>query len=264
MKTYLVADVHLECRAFSAAERIALRADFILWLRTVATLPDTVAIYLMGDIFDFWFEFSRSVPHDYDEVLAELRRLSALVPIHFIPGNHDQWTYGYLERECGLTVHPKISTINVAGHTVLLAHGHSLSCKSPAVRAMNRVFESRVCQWAFRHLIVPRLGLGFGFRWSASNHIKHNQQPVENNNATIDYYADRGGIEPGDEQTDWAQAYLATHPDIDLIVMGHRHRGDNRMLGRTQMMILDSFFAERAYAVLCSEPFVLSELYFQR
>lgn len=262
MKHYFVADVHLACRAFTPEQQQDVEQAFTAWLREIAARQDTAAIYLLGDIFDFWFEFSGSVPRCYDHTLAALEAVARQVPVHFIPGNHDQWTYGYLAR-LGLTVEPKLVETVIGGHRILLAHGHSLNCKSRAVRVMNRVFESRGCQWAFRHLIVPKLGLEFGFRWSASNHMKHNQTP-EHDTATIDYYADHGGIALPDEQEEWCKGYVQARPDTDIIIMGHRHRGANLMLSDTQLLILDSFFNERAYAVIDERPFSLSELYFQR
>ena len=246
MKYWFIADAHLACRALTDAEKT--KNDLILWLENAASDPQTGAIYLLGDIFDFWYEFAHSVPPQYPEVLAALTRLSKKVPIHFIPGNHDQWTYGYLEKQCGLIVDRKLTEVTLDGKRLLLAHGHSLNCQRFGVRLINAIFESRICRLLFSHLIIPRLGLAFGFRWSAANHRKHNQC-VEHDRA-IDYYQPHSSDNPHDEQTAWARQYVDSHPDTHYIIMGHRHRGENLMIRNTQLLILDDFFAQRGYALL--------------
>lgn len=257
MKYWFVADVHLGCRAMDDREEV--EKAFIEWLRRACGDPETAAVYLLGDIFDFWFEFAYTVPEkQYRRVLDLLSELSKKTEIHFVPGNHDQWTYGYLEKRCGLKVDGKINEVEICGKRVVLAHGHAMNCKGKAVRLMNGIFENKVCQWGFRHLVVPYLGLEFGFRWSASSHRKHNKPQDEDR--AIDYYQPHGGDNLRDEQIQWSREYLKVHPDIDYVIMGHRHIGENMMIGETQVMILDDFYSQRGYALI--DDGVLSMEYF--
>ena len=246
MKHYFIADSHIGCK--SLPDKESVEKDFITWLREKSSDPDTGSIYLLGDIFDFWFEFAHSVPHLYDDVLDELKKHRN---IHFIPGNHDQWTYGYLQDSVGLTVHDKISEIEIKGKSFTLAHGHSLKTRKKIDRIINMIFESGICQWSFRHLIIPQLGIAFGLGWSARTHLKHN--PLNKNKKEdqfIDYYAphssDNDREQNMDEQLNWVKENGIS---TDYVIMGHRHKGLNIMLRNTHLMILNDFFAQRSYAV---------------
>lgn len=246
MKHYFVADSHIGCK--SLPDKEAVERDFIDWLREKEADPETGEIYLLGDIFDFWFEFAHSVPHLYDDVLDELKRHRN---IHFIPGNHDQWTYGYLQNEIGLTVHEKISEVEIKGKRFTLAHGHSLKTRNKVDKVINTIFESKACQWAFRHLIIPKLGIAFGMSWSAQTHLKHNPlKEKEKEDQFIDYYAphssDNDREQSMDEQLNWVKE---NDISTDYVIMGHRHKGLNIMLRNTHLMILNDFFAQRSYAV---------------
>jgi len=257
MKHYFLADSHLGCR--SLPDKKQVERDFIEWLREKGSAPDTAAIYLMGDIFDFWFEFAHTIPHIYDDVLAEMKKHKN---IHFIPGNHDQWTYGYLEKEVGLTVHDKVSEVEIGGKRFTLAHGHSLNAMKTADKIVNLVFESQPCRWAFRHLIIPRLGIAFGMTWSAHTHLKHNPlEEKQRDDQFIDYYAPHSSDNDGDmnmdEQLNWVKANGIS---TDYVIMGHRHKGLNIMLRNTHLMILNDFFAQRSYAVYDDEQGTLEEM----
>jgi len=259
MRHYFLADSHLGCR--SLPDKEAVERDFIAWLREKATEPDTGSIYLLGDVFDFWFEFAHSIPHQYDRVLEELKRHKN---IHFVPGNHDQWTYGYLQNEIGLTVLGKISEIEIGGKSFTLAHGHSLRTRNWVDRIVNTFFESKFCQWAFRHLIIPKLGIAFGMSWSARTHLRHNPLNEEaKNDQFIDYYAphssDNDGETGMDEQLNWVKEKGIS---TDYVIMGHRHKGLNIMLRNTHLMILNDFFAQRAYAVYDDEKGTLEEFFY--
>lgn len=254
MKTYFVADAHLGSRLYADSE--AENHRFVNWLDFAAR--DADAIYLLGDIFDFWFEFAHSVPKGFDSVLEAFRRITASgTPIHFIPGNHDQWTYGYLSG-CGLTIHPTKCEVEIDGKRFLLAHGHGLGEKRRMTKLINRVFESRACQFMFRHLMPPRLGLAFGYRWSARNRIRHDREAeAASENRHIDYYAAHT-TDSEAFQVEWGKTYTARHPQTDYIVMGHLHRETNLMLpSDTQLIILDAFYTSHAYAVFDGEYMAL-------
>ena len=255
MKHYFIADSHLNCHTLP--DREAVENDFIDWLVKVTTDEETGEIFLMGDIFDFWYEFAHSVPKCYDKVLNTLRECALKKHIHFIPGNHDQWTYGYLEQEIGLMVHPKVSVVELGGKSFTLAHGHSLKARRKIDKVINAIFESKVCRWAFRHLIIPQIGLAFGFWWSGRTHARHN--PTEKENQFIDYYAPHSSdADDGmDEQLNWVRE---SNISTDYCIMGHRHKGLNLMLRSTHLMILDDFFAQRAYAVYDDQLDQLEEL----
>lgn len=250
---YFMADSHLGSSLFE--NRDAETARLCRWLRHVSR--DASAIYMLGDVFDFWYEFARSVPPGFDVLLDTMREVVADgVPIHFFPGNHDQWTYGYLSERCGLTVHSNLELVEIYGRRFLLAHGHGLGEQRRVTRMLNAVFENRALRWLFRHAVVPRWGLAFGYRWSACNRRKHDAENIAPDDR-IDYYAPHS-TDSGAFQVCWAKEYVKAHSDVDYIVMGHLHKEINMMLGNgTRLLIPEAFYLNGAYAAFDGENFCL-------
>lgn len=245
-KYYFVGDAHLGSLLFKDKEEHDNR--FISWLDMACA--DSDEVFLMGDIFDFWFEFAHSIPPGYDKILAALKeKCSTGKKIHFVCGNHDQWTYGYLSN-LGLIIHRKPEVITLNGKKILIAHGHGLGEKRKATLIINKIFENSVCQWLFRHLIPPKIGIAFGIKWSADNRKKHDKKAKNNEgeNTFIDYYSNN--TEESFQMT-WAMDYARQHPDTDYIIMAHLHREENRLTGNgTQIVILDEFYNRYGYGVL--------------
>lgn len=241
MTYYFVGDSHLGCKAFDDVR--AVTDAFVGFLRSHISDADCGGIFLMGDIFDFWFEFAHSVPKGYDDVLSALKDLvSSGIAVHFIPGNHDQWTYGYLA-SLGLTVHEKISDIEINGKRIFLAHGHGLNCQDFGGKLVNWIFENHCLQWVFRHLVIPKLGIWGGMLWSASTHRRHNKE--YSGDGCIDYYAPHTSDENSDEQVSWVKSQMDRFSKYDYIIMAHRHKGLNLMLrGNVQLVILGPFFRD--------------------
>lgn len=252
MKYYFVGDAHLGCRAWDIERREEMEREFLSFLTQHTGDKECGGIFLMGDIFDFWFEFAHSIPDGYDNVLEQIRKVAASgVKIHFIPGNHDQWTYGYLA-SLGVTVHKKTSETTLGGKRIFLAHGHGLNSQGKPVKLMNAIFESPFCQWGFRHLVMPKAGLWFGRKWSASNHRKHNSEYKDD--GCIDYYEIQGGDIPGDEQVEWVKKNFEKLKQYDYIIMGHRHQGiDMMMKDNVRLVILDGFFVSGMDSAFCIE-----------
>ena len=245
-KYYFVGDAHLGSLLFKDKEEHDNR--FISWLDMACA--DSDEVFLMGDIFDFWFEFAHSIPPGYDKILAALKeKCSTGKKIHFVCGNHDQWTYGYLSN-LGLIIHRKPEVITLNGKKILIAHGHGLGEKRKATLIINKIFENSVCQWLFRHLIPPKIGIAFGIKWSADNRKKHDKKAKNNEgeNTFIDYYSNN--TEESFQMT-WAMDYARQHPDTDYIIMAHLHREENRLTSNgTQIVILDEFYNRYGYGVL--------------
>lgn len=120
---YFLSDAHLGSLAIPHARMQERRlARFLDSIKTKAA-----AVYLLGDMFDFWNEYKYVVPKGYTRFLGKLSELTDMgVEVHFFTGNHDLWTYGYLEEECGITVHYKPQTIEIYDKVFYLAHGDGL------------------------------------------------------------------------------------------------------------------------------------------
>lgn len=252
MRYYFLADSHLGSHHISDSDKH--QQHLIAWLidkqkRILNEGGDEPGgIILLGDIFDFWFEFAYSIPPGFEALLDTLREITASgVRIDFFCGNHDQWTWGYLADYCGMHIHQKAEVMTLGGRKFFLAHGHGLGEKRLAARLINCIFESCVCKWLFRYAVIPKYGLQFGYNWSAKNRAKHALEYSEYDN--INYY-DPQGSDLIDYQVEWSKNFITQHSDIDYIVMGHLHKEVNLQLsGKTQLLIVDEFYERFGYGI---------------
>lgn len=196
------------------------------------------AVYLLGDMFDFWYEYRQVVPKGYTRFLGKLSELTDMgVEVHYFTGNHDIWAYSYLEEECGAILHRKPVTLELHGKTFYLAHGDGLGDPDRKFKFIRSIFHSRLCQRMFSWL-HPDLGVKFGMEWAKHSRLKRTD-----------------GKEPpymGEDKEHlvlFAKDYLKTHPDIDYFLFGHRHIELDLMLTKqTRLMILGDWISQFTYA----------------
>ena len=207
------------------------------------------AIYLLGDLFDFWNEYKMVVPKGYTRFLGKLSELTDMgVEVHFFVGNHDLWTYGYLEEECGLIVHKTPLTTERYAKVLSLAPGAGLVDPDTSFKFLRRVFHNRFCQVLFNAL-HPRWGMAFGLNWAKHSRMKR---------------AD--GKEPpymGEDKeylVKYTKEYMKDHDDIDFFLYGHRHIELDLMLSKkTRMMILGDWIWQFTYAVFDGEHMFMEQ-----
>ena len=207
------------------------------------------AIYLLGDMFDFWYEYRYVVPRGYTRFLGKLSELTDNgVEIHFFTGNHDIWAYDYLERECGVIIHRKPITCEIGDRIFYLAHGDGLGDPDRKFKIIRSIFHNPLCQRLFSAL-HPRWGMVFGLTWAKHSRMKRDD-----------------GKEPpfmGEEKEHlvlFAKQYAASHTDIDYFIFGHRHIELDLMLSKkTRMMIIGDWITQFTYAVFDGEHLLLSE-----
>ncbi|MBR0299570.1 MAG: UDP-2,3-diacylglucosamine diphosphatase [Bacteroidales bacterium] len=167
-KTYFVADVHLGLKAGNPSER---EDRFVQWLRSIRT-AETKSLWLLGDIWDFWYEYRDVVPREGARVVSELIQMVAEgIEVNFIPGNHDIWCYSFFE-SLGIRKLQQPQVADIDGKSFLLGHGDALGGAKLGYRLMLRIFHSRVCQVLFNQL-HPWIAFRFGTDWSNSNRRKH-------------------------------------------------------------------------------------------
>ena len=163
-KTYFVADVHLGLKAGNPSER---EDRFVQWLRSIRT-AETKSLWLLGDIWDFWYEYRDVVPREGARVVSELIQMVAEgIEVNFIPGNHDIWCYSFFE-SLGIRKLQQPQVADIDGKSFLLGHGDALGGAKLGYRLMLRIFHSRVCQVLFNQL-RPWIAFRFGTDWSNSN-----------------------------------------------------------------------------------------------
>ena len=166
--TYFVADVHLGSNPVTAAEK---EARFVQFLRSIPA-RQTSALYMLGDIWDFWYEYKDVVPKGYARVFSALMDLiDAGVAVRFIRGNHDVWTYDYLQ-SMGIEVFNQTISVKIGDAVFCLGHGDGLGPGMRAYKFTRAIFYSRVAQRLFSTLhpwIAYRIGRG----WSSRRQKKH-------------------------------------------------------------------------------------------
>jgi UDP-2,3-diacylglucosamine hydrolase len=204
---YFASDVHL-----GAGDELQARRTeqlFVRWLESVE--HDAEAIFLMGDIFDFWFEYSRVIPKGFVRVLGTLARLADKgIAIHFFTGNHDMWCRDYFEKECGMHLHLKGEDVTLAGRHLHLAHGDNLNVgNKPMLRLMNSAFRSSFMRALFSWLVHPNLALRFGKWWSGKSRKSHNSSNITPE--ALGFLIDA------------ARLTKSASPDVECVIYGHMH-----------------------------------------
>lgn len=171
---YFASDIHLGAGDTATARSTEQR--FVRWLTEIES--DAEALFLLGDIFDFWFEYGKVVPKGFVRTLGQLTRMTDRgIRVVMLTGNHDMWVRNYLHEECGIEVYTRPQLFEVAGRRLMLAHGDNLGIKgAPMLRLMNAIFRSRVLRFLASWLIHPDLFVSFGRWWSGSSRKVHGQE----------------------------------------------------------------------------------------
>ena len=199
---YFVADVHLGLRTADPEER---EARFLAFLKGIPA-ERTQALFLLGDIWDFWYEYRDVVPRCGARVVAALVGLmDAGVEVWFCPGNHDIWTYSFFE-SLGMHRFEQPFHLRIGDKDFCLGHGDLLGGAPAGYKLMLKIFRNRVAQRVFSTL-HPWLAYRFGLGWSNSNRRKHTT------------YHFRGEEEP---LYRFALAESDRH-HVDYFVFGHFH-----------------------------------------
>lgn len=174
MPVYFASDVHLGGGDPAAAR--AVERKFLAWLDLAG--KDAEAILLVGDIFDFWFEYRRVIPTGYARVLGKLAELTDRgVRVVLFTGNHDMWTGDCLARECGVEVCTSPQVMTLCGRRIFIAHGDNMQIDGqPLLKLLNRVFRSRALRWLFSWGVHPDWAVRFGRWWSGRSRKSHHAE----------------------------------------------------------------------------------------
>jgi UDP-2,3-diacylglucosamine hydrolase len=232
-KIYFASDFHLGSPdKTSSLER---ERKIIRWLDTLA--PHAAHLFLVGDIFDFWFEYRKAIPRGFIRFqgkLAELR--DAGIPVSFFTGNHDMWMFDYFEQELGIVIYRKPHAFTIAGQRFLIGHGDGLGPGDRSYEMLKFFFSSSFCQWLFARL-HPNLGIGMAHLWSRGTR-KHKLLYEDNS-----FQGEAG---------EWIWQYcqeLETRQHHDYYVFGHRHLPLDLPVGTASRYVnLGEWFTQYTYA----------------
>jgi UDP-2,3-diacylglucosamine hydrolase len=241
-KIYFVSDVHLGAPALTNNhEREML---FVQWLDEIKN--DVAELYLMGDIFDFWYEYKKVAPRGFTRVLGRIADLTDRgIPVHFFTGNHDVWVFDYLPTELGVILHTNEFITELGGKKFFLAHGDGLDADDKGYLLLKKVFTSKTMQWLFSR-IHPNFALGLGHRWSKSSRL-----------AKIDLKEEFKVKNEG--MYKFAESFLEKEW-VDYFIFGHRHRMVNVEMNKsTRFVLLGDWIIHFSYGVFDGENFELKE-----
>lgn len=266
-KIYFISDAHLGSWGIDHARMQERR--LVRFLDEIK--PQAKAVYLLGDMFDFWYEWRYVVPRGYTRFLGKLSELTdAGVEVHYFTGNHDIWMYGYLEQECGVTLHRRPATVELYNKVFYLAHGDGLGDPDREFRFLRAVFHNTVCQRLFS-MLHPRLSMWFGMTWARHSRLKRVRQQESAGAAGTRFNGDtttplNSSGEPeymGEDREHlvvYTKEYIHTHPDVDFYIYGHRHIELDLMLtAGKRMMIIGDWISQFTYAVFDGEHLLMSE-----
>lgn len=177
----------------------------------LGSLPGRASsVYIIGDLFDFWFEYGSVIPRRHFGTVAKLHALRTRgVPITFVGGNHDRWGGDFLIHDLGIAFHPGEAELDVAGRRAFVAHGDGLTEQHWSARVLHHVTRHRVTIRAFR-LLHPDVGSWIAHQLSRK---------------LADNTRDRAVLDRAERaQAQYAQQLLARRPDLELVILAHTHR----------------------------------------
>lgn len=203
--TYFISDAHLG----SGPDSLERERELCRFLDSIR--PHCRRLFLLGDMFDFWFSYRFTVPRGHTRLLGRLAELAdSGVELHFFIGNHDMWLFDYLEKEMGAVMHSDPEVMEFDGKRFLIGHGDGQGHLDKNYDMLRRIFRSHLNQRLFA-LLPPSWTFPFACRWSDSNKKKHARQD------TLHYLGDeREGI------VRYCRERISREP-IDYCVFGHRH-----------------------------------------
>lgn len=205
-KIYFASDFHLGAPnhevSFQREKRI------VDWLDEIK--KDAKEIFLVGDLFDFWFEYKRVIPRGFVRFQGKIAELTdSGIPVHIFTGNHDMWIFDYLPKELGIQLHRNPIERSFFGKKYLIGHGDGLGPGDKGYKFLKKVFNNPICQWCFARL-HPNFGI-----WLAEKSSKTSRKKT----------GDADEIYHGDEN-EWLVQYskeVLQSKHYDYFVFGHRH-----------------------------------------
>ena len=242
-KTYFASDFHLGLPAGSPP--VEREKKVVRWLNSIAS--EAKEIYLLGDIFDFWWEYKLVVPRGFTRFLGTVSEITdSGIPIHFFTGNHDMWVGDYLSSECGFTIHTEPFTTILNGKKFHLAHGEGLGTKDAGYKILLSIFRNKPLRVLYSAL-HPSIGIGIGQKWSL--------------NSRLGKGISKGFL--GEEKEDlirYARTILENE-HIDYFIFGHRHLAMTYKLAEgTEIVFMGDWIQNGSYAVLNEKNLIFKTL----
>jgi UDP-2,3-diacylglucosamine hydrolase len=240
-KIYFASDIHLGLPSYEKSlEREKL---FVKWLDEVK--KDAEEIILLGDIFDFWFEYKRAIPKGFTRFLGKICEITdSGIPVHFFTGNHDMWIFDYLPKEMGVILHKEPIIKEYSGKRFYIAHGDGMGPGDFGYKILKQIFASRFSQWLFARF-HPNFGIFIANSWSTHNRYSRETKQFEG------------------EDKEWLILHsreLLKTESFDFMIYGHRHIPmDMKLTDNCRYINLGDWLSHFTYAVFDGNDVVLKE-----
>jgi UDP-2,3-diacylglucosamine hydrolase len=203
---YFASDFHLGAPNYEKS--LEREKEIVAWLNYIQ--PNTEELFLVGDIFDFWFEYKHAIPKGYVRLQGKIAEFTdAGIPVHIFTGNHDMWIFDYLPKELGVQLHRAPIERQFGSKKFYIGHGDGLGPGDHFYKILKKIFANKICQWAFARL-HPNFGIWLANLSSQSSRAKTGQ-------------SDEKFL--GNEQ-EWLAIHsreILKKKQYDYFIFGHRH-----------------------------------------
>ncbi len=241
-KIYFISDFHLGAPDyFKSLER---EKKIVRWLDLVK--KDASEIFILGDVFDFWFEYKHVVPKGYIRLLGKLAEISdSGIPVHLFTGNHDMWIFDYVPAETGLKLYREPKEFVFDDKKFLIGHGDGLGPGDHGYKFIKRIFANKFCQWLFARL-HPNLGISIANYWSRKSRLAtgtHDEKYLGDENEFLVVYIND----------------VLKQKHYDYFVFGHRHLPINMQIQNSTYVNLGDWIKYFTYAMWDGQSLMLKK-----
>jgi len=239
-KIYFLSDFHLG--APDAVSSLQREKQVVRFLDVIKS--DAAEIFLVGDMFDFWYEYRRVIPKGYTRLLGKLAELSDLgIPMHFFAGNHDMWMKDYFQKELNIPVYFEPKEFERNGKKFLIGHGDGLGPGDKGYKFLKKIFRNPLCKWLFG-ILPPYLGMGI------ANFLSRRSRAQTGATEEVFLGEDKEWLIIYSKETLKARLPDGQEKKIDFFVFGHRHLAiDFRLNDSSRYINLGDWIHYFTYAV---------------
>lgn len=232
-KIFFLSDFHLG--APDATSSLIREKKIIEFLDSIKL--ETSILFILGDLFDFWYEYKKVVPKGFVRILGKLAEFTdSGIPVHFFVGNHDMWMKDYFQKELNIPVYFEPTPFEFNGKRFLIGHGDGLGPGDHGYKFIKKIFRNKICQWLFG-ILPPAIGMGIANYFSSKSRAKTGQ----NEEVFLG------------EDKEWLIIYckeVLKKEHFDFFVFGHRHLPvDYTLTEKSLYMNLGDWIRYNSYAV---------------
>lgn len=238
-KIFFASDFHLGAPNYEAS--LEREKKVVRWLDSIK--DEAEEIYLLGDVFDFWFEYKQAVPKGFVRLQGKIAELTDRgIPVHWFIGNHDMWIFDYIPKELGVNMIKTEVERTYNGKSFFIGHGDGLGPGDRGYKFIKKVFRNRICQWLFARL-HPNFGIGLANLFSRKSRASTGHQDA------VFYGEDKEML------IQYCKGKLADK-QYDYFIFGHRHLPiDFQLTDTTRYINLGDWIAYFTYGVFDGNTF---------